>query len=358
MKSKFLVNLKNNGKDKWVAKCASANIQVESNSKDEALSKIEKEFKQFLTYEGSSYISRWKGNHVIVNCPEGQLLLPVDIWKCKLNGETCPTQAQVFLNQEDKFRYKCAANEKKKEQILSLIKAGNYDGFHHVIGREKCVLCPDGKEYFKYHYPWEINGLYQYFDVLNDDFRVHFLKSGINLNAYSGGLCPLCFIDVISKLNLATGGIFEMINLDFYARTASAIPNGIPIRFRRDYGLHIRKSGIVGKPDQLMYYVFASIPLMSVCKVEDDLYCVNTIYSEDNEEFMLTVDLGPELLENLLDALPPGHVERIRTALSRQPYHINFLSDAYTIGIIAKPGEKIHTNAKESYCPFEAVKFT
>ena len=53
MKSKFLVNLKNNGKDKWVAKCASANIQVESNSKDEALSKIEKEFKQFLTYEAA-----------------------------------------------------------------------------------------------------------------------------------------------------------------------------------------------------------------------------------------------------------------------------------------------------------------
>ena len=62
---------------------------------------------------------------------------------------------------------------------------------------------------------------------------------------------------------------------------------------------------------------------------------------------MITVDFGPELLEILLDALPPGHVERIRAALSCQPYHINFLSDAYTIGIIAKPGEKIHTKTRK-----------
>ena len=136
------------------------------------------------------------------------------------------------------------------------------------------------------------------------------------------------------------------------------MPHGIPIGFRRDYGLHIRKSGIVGKPDQLAYYVFASVPLISVWKVKDDLYCVNAIYGEDDEEFMLTVDFGPELLANLLDTLPPGHVEKIRAGLSHQPYHINFPPDAHiNIGIIAKPGEKVHKNANESYCPFEAREF-
>jgi hypothetical protein len=215
MRSKFLVNLKKEEKGKWVAKCVAAKIQVESNSKEEALAKIKKEFQQFLTYEASNYLSGWKGNHNIVNCPEGKILLPVDIWKCKLNGETCPTQAQVFLNQEDEFRTKCGADEKKKEQILNLIRGNKYDGFHHVTGRLKCVLCR-GKEYLKYHYPWELNCLHQYMDILNDNLRIKFLRSGIDLSAYSSGLCPKCFIDVISKLNITTVGTFERINLDFY----------------------------------------------------------------------------------------------------------------------------------------------
>jgi len=215
MKSKFLVNLNKDEKGKWVAKCASAKIQVESISKEEALAKIKKEFKRFLTYKANNYLSTFKNYHNIVNCPEGKLLVPIDIWKCKLNGETCPTQAKVFLNQEDEFRAKCSADEKKKEQILNLIRENKYDGFHHVPGRFKCVLCP-GKEYFKYHYPWELNYLHQYMDILNDDLRVKFLRSGIDQSAYSFGLCPECFIGVISKLNLSTVGTFERINFEFY----------------------------------------------------------------------------------------------------------------------------------------------
>jgi len=63
MKIKFLVNLQKTENDKWVARCASAKIQVESNSKEEALAKIKQEFEQFLTYEASNYLSGWKGNH-------------------------------------------------------------------------------------------------------------------------------------------------------------------------------------------------------------------------------------------------------------------------------------------------------
>ena len=215
MESKFLVNLNNDEKGIWVAKCASVKIRVESNSKGDALVKIKEELKRFLTYEANDYLSEWKGNHSIVNCPEGKILLPIDVWKCKLNEETCPTQAQVFLNQEDEFRTKCSADEKKKEQILNLIKENKYDGFHHIPGRLKCVLCK-GKEYFKYHYPWELNYLYQYWDILSDDFRVKFLRSGIDQRAYFFGLCPESFVNVISKLNPTNVSTFERINLEFY----------------------------------------------------------------------------------------------------------------------------------------------
>jgi hypothetical protein len=215
MKSKFLVNLKNDEKGKWIATCASAKIQVTSNSKEDALAEIKKEFRQFLKYAASRYLSELKGNPNIVNCPEGKILLPADIWKCKLTGEKCPTQAQVFLNQEDEFRVKCSANEMKKDQILNLIRENKYDGFHHVHGRLKCSLCR-GKEYLRYHYPWELNSLYQYIDIVDNDFRTMFLRSGIDLNAYSNGLCPECFVDIISKLNINAIGTFERIDLDFY----------------------------------------------------------------------------------------------------------------------------------------------
>jgi len=215
IKTKFLVNLNKDKKNKWVAKCASAEIQVESNSKEEALAKIKKEFKQFLAYEANDYLSKWEGNHNIVNCPEGKILLPIDIWKCKLNKETCLASAQVNLNQEDEFRAKCSADEKRKEQILNTIKEKKYPGRHHVPGRRKCGLCR-GRENYKYHYPWELTYLYQYMDILNDDIRVEFLKSGIDQSAYYSGLCPECFFGVISKLNLTTVGTFEKIDFEIY----------------------------------------------------------------------------------------------------------------------------------------------
>lgn len=192
--------------------------------------------------------------------------------------------------------------------------------------------------------------------AVHKDVRVPFyaLCNGRELAVYHISEGPAVFHAPLDELSDRETWKFLL----FLVGADSAMPNGIPIGFRRDYGLHIRKSGIVGKPDQLVYYIFQSVPLMSVCKVEDDLYCVNAIYGEDDEEFMLTVDFGPELLGKLLDALPPGYAERIRAALSRQPYRINFPPDAYpNIGVIAKPGEKVHKNANESYCPFEAREF-
>jgi hypothetical protein len=215
MKSKFLVNINRDKQDKWIASCATVEIQVMSNTKEGSLTEIKNKLKDFLTCKAHSYLKRWKGDFNIINCPEGKILLPVDIWKCKLNDETCPTQAQVFLDNEDEFRKKCTADERKKEQILNLIKENVYDGFHHLPGRLKCVLCR-GKESLKYHYPWEINYLHQYIEIFDTGLRLKFLRSGIALEAYSCGLCPTCFVDVISILNLTIIGTFEVIYLDFY----------------------------------------------------------------------------------------------------------------------------------------------
>ncbi|MCP3865392.1 MAG: hypothetical protein GY695_20050 [Aestuariibacter sp.] len=216
MKTRFLINIYKDEKDKWIARNVSTDIQVISNSKNKALEKIRLKFKQYLSTEAKSYLSEWKGNNEIVNCPFGKLLLPIDIWKCVFSGESCPTQAQVFLSQPEEFKNKCNADENKKDQILDLIIENRYDGFHHIPGRVKCVLCRRRKESFKHHYPWEINSLDQYIDLLNDDFRVKFLKSGLDLSAYAFGLCPVCFIDVINKLEHGMDGEFEYLTLDVY----------------------------------------------------------------------------------------------------------------------------------------------
>jgi hypothetical protein len=95
------------------------------------------------------------------------------------------------------------------------VRQGDYDGFHHIVGRGKCVLCK-GKEYFKYHYPWELNYLSDYMDIFDRDLRIKFLKSGINQAAYSCSLCPDCFIGVVSELKTETASAFERLDLDFF----------------------------------------------------------------------------------------------------------------------------------------------
>ncbi len=215
MKSKFLIKIYLDEKCKWKAICASAKVQVESISKEKALIEINKELAHFIKNEADKYLSRWKRGQNVVNCPEGYVLLPLDIWKCKLDGETCPTQGQVFLDRQNEFKQHCRANEDKKEKILELIQKGDYDGFHHIIGRGICVLCK-GKEYFKYHYPWELNYLSDYMDIYDRDLRIKFIKSGINQSTYFSSLCPDCFIRVVSELEIDAAGAFERLDLDFY----------------------------------------------------------------------------------------------------------------------------------------------
>ena len=143
----------------------------------------------------------------------------------------------------------------------------------------------------------------------------------------------------------------------FYVGTRSAMPHGIPLGFRLDYGLHVAKSG-VHQGKQEVFYVFESVPVLSVAKVEDSLYCVSALYSEDDLEFMITFDFPPALYDNLLESLSEDIAARMRTALARQPFHFIFEpGTSAPVSVVAALGDHTHTNRNESYRPFVATEF-
>jgi hypothetical protein len=101
----------------------------------------------------------------VVNCPEGKIKLPIDLWECKLTKDLCPIQAQVFLNDRNLFIRHCQAPEERKIQIFVAVSNGAYGGFHHVTGRFLCPSCEhEGiTPNFRHHYPWELTHLDAYF---------------------------------------------------------------------------------------------------------------------------------------------------------------------------------------------------
>ena len=93
-----------------------------------------------------------------IQCPEGYIELPADIWMCKLNKQICFLQCAVQLNNQSNFFQKCHAPIERKVNIFKTIENGKYKGFHHMPGRYLCAACEDKavkKRYSFYHYQWE-----------------------------------------------------------------------------------------------------------------------------------------------------------------------------------------------------------
>ncbi|MEA2236995.1 MAG: hypothetical protein QOC81_1719 [Thermoanaerobaculia bacterium] len=146
-------------------------------------------------------------------------------------------------------------------------------------------------------------------------------------------------------------------HLLFYVGTQSAMPHGLPLGFRLDYGLHVAKTGI-HQSEREVIYMFESLPIGFVAKVADDLYAATGIYGEDGLEFMITFDFTPETYHGFLAALPDDLASRVRSGLSHQPYQVAFDQNANpAMGVAAKLGDATHTNTNESYRPFIAVEF-
>jgi hypothetical protein len=103
---------------------------------------LQEQLDLFLQTEGKKYLSGCKGNSEIVHCPDGFLELPIDFWRCKINKELCPIQSLVYIDNKENVWAGCHTSKEKQDQIFNTIKARKYDGFHHILGRRLCPLCP------------------------------------------------------------------------------------------------------------------------------------------------------------------------------------------------------------------------
>ncbi|MGE4057009.1 MAG: hypothetical protein AB7F99_19640 [Vicinamibacterales bacterium] len=139
----------------------------------------------------------------------------------------------------------------------------------------------------------------------------------------------------------------------------SAWPAGLPPGFTPDMGLALAKAGLAEDADgKKLYHVFTDVPVHYVGKVEETLYCITALYVQEDCAHMLTFDFSPDVYAAFLEALNDDERERVRQALSRQPYQIAFKEGEEPImTIVGDLGDKTYTNKNESYRPFLAEEF-
>jgi len=204
----------------WIAKCPGLSVTSKaSQSRHRAFEDIRVRLVQYLQNEGRSYISLCKGTSEIINCPEGYIELPVDVWRCKLSKKVCSIQAQVLTTNKQEFMSGCHAPKQRKEAILKAVKDGKYDGFHHIPGRYLCPSCK-GKIYRRYYYPWELTLVSKFLGVSGAEQWLLLEKNLIekNMDPEVGylALCPKCFKKVVSKVDPKFDNELEILEVDFF----------------------------------------------------------------------------------------------------------------------------------------------
>ena len=205
-----------NIKTKWLTEYFLPNIDLVAPSKSEAIKEMSEQISVVIEEYGRIYINYHSIYNGLINCPQGYVALPLDSWYCKDTKTSCPLQAQLnMLNKEDFFNL-CTNTDEKKEGIWNAIANFKYRGFHHIVGKYRCVLCNKKRNYYNYHYPWELTYLGDNCDMITiwDDIEraKELIKSGFPRVAKNSALCSKCFLKIsnmIQEIDLSTYEIIE-----------------------------------------------------------------------------------------------------------------------------------------------------
>lgn len=175
--------------------------------------------------EGKPWIAYWSSQGNNVNCPEGWIKLPIDLWCCKISKQPCLLQANISLDDEESFLNGCHAPDDKKKAILKTVQSGRYEGFHHVPGRYLCVACEakgGKKETFFYHYPWEFAELDLALGESYEATRRNLVKGGWPTAFVSCPICAPCCYELATTMqpDLERVLILLEFDIDFRAKDA------------------------------------------------------------------------------------------------------------------------------------------
>jgi hypothetical protein len=190
------------------------------STETEALKNLRSSIEQILATHSKEWLNRWRGQAGAPNCPEGAVKIPIDLWVCKLVDQTCPLQAQVVLDEPERFFEFCLAASERKQQIFDTVASGKYGGFHHLPGRYLCVRCEETGTAvnFQYHYPWELTLLKAYhpFSIEHDLRRLHMtlLHKGVGMSSVSTALCARHCKDLAEALDLQVAGELRVLEFE------------------------------------------------------------------------------------------------------------------------------------------------
>ncbi len=223
MKVKLLAKISNHGDEYQITSQAEPRLIIIDSNKDEGVIRLAEYFDKHLVKTLGKWIDFWKnmGEENACNCPEGYIELPIDLWKCKYNKNSCNLQARVDISDRNAFFKGCTATIKQKEGIFTAIKNGKYDGFHHVPGRNLCVMCeqnPKKSVSHQYHYEIEMQFIEDLISETEDDFLRIIAKSKYPRAIKYCAICTECTLEILADLFPIHLPKYQMMVIDYYER--------------------------------------------------------------------------------------------------------------------------------------------
>ena len=205
----------------WPTDYCGENIIAVAQSRSDAISMLPECLTLFIEESGRKYIESDSFEKGLLNCPQGHVKLPIDIWYCKNAKTACPLQGQLNISEPESFFKLCLLPDETKKGIWNAIKEEKYKGFHHMQGRFRCCLCNKTKSQqgFNYHYPWELTLLSDHCDIKsiwNDPNRAKDLVlKGVHVSALYSSLCWACFQEVSNFLPEINRSEYESISCNY-----------------------------------------------------------------------------------------------------------------------------------------------
>ncbi|HHC1774482.1 TPA: hypothetical protein ACN7WD_003749 [Klebsiella pneumoniae] len=136
--------------------------------------------------------------------------------------------------------------------------------------------------------------------------------------------------------------LFRILNPDIKA-------NPELLNYAPDFGIHIRKMGLVNGGS----FTAPAINTKFISRLSEHSYtCTSTMPGD--VDMAISLDFNKKTFKQLLKILPTEQANKIRQALSQQPFYIVFSENDADVkfGITSNISSEIHHNAEESYIPF------
>ena len=124
--------------------------------------------------------------------------------------------------------------------------------------------------------------------------------------------------------------------------------------FLPDFGLSYLKLGA----DRNAEFDFAGTEVNLVARVDENTFTLTSIIGGEDDAYLGSFNFPRDRYEEFLLCVPPIAQDKVRTAISEEPYFIVFTKeDNFELIIRARLGGGIHTNEDEQYFPLTVTGF-